>query len=378
MYCTKITIPKISDTYKLYVYRSKSADDINTISKIRTLSPIAIIDESTATAKSINGKQCYELYDRPGDIQLGIQYLGPVPNTLPIIEYETNISIVQLNNYTYLNQLTLNPLPVKYQGTMFYYSVIGVDEVNNLITHLSKVNGVMVKSPYTKGVRHLYSCNNNQNIGTDEWTYVGAIPWDEDIIIGNMLNQSAYDKLGCPVVEHVNMFSGDDVNVSLRPIASNNFMVLEIPNIWQQNNRTYNYRKLKSYKVQTVYDEQYSEFSIPTYQSLMPVSIEKMIILEKEDTEDIPTLENKDESVKVREIIRKDGLYYKAATHRKLGFNKYNIPLEEDTAVFSEGSVQDLIKMQVEALPNHVYSFAIYIIDVYGNISEPAHFVVRT
>ena len=73
MYCTKITIPKISDTYKLYVYRSKSADDINTISKIRTLSPIAIIDESTATAKSINGKQCYELYDRPGDIQLGIQ-----------------------------------------------------------------------------------------------------------------------------------------------------------------------------------------------------------------------------------------------------------------------------------------------------------------
>ena len=71
-------------------------------------------------------------------------------------------------------------------------------------------------------------------------------------------------------------------------------------------------------------------------------------------------LENKDKSVKVREIIRKDGLYYKAATHRKLGFNKYNIPLEEDTAVFSEGSVQDLIKMQVEALPNHVYSFAIY------------------
>ena len=101
-------------------------------------------------------------------------------------------------------------------------------------------------------------------------------------------------------------------------------MVLEIPNIWQQNNKTYNYRKLKSYKIQTVYNEQYSEFSVPTYQSLMPVSIEKMIILEKEDTEEFPTLENiNDESVKVREIIRKDGLYYKKSTHRKLGFNKY-------------------------------------------------------
>ena len=379
MYCTKITIPKVSDTYKLYVYRSKSANDINTISKIRTLSPIAIIDESTATAKPINGKWCYELYDRPNDIQLGIQYLGPVPNTLPVIEYETNISIVQLNNYTYLNQLTLNPLPVKYQGTMFYYSVIGVDETNNLITHLSKVNGVMVKSPYRDGVRHLYSCNDNQNTGKDQWDYVAAIPWDEEIIIGNMLEQSVYDKYGCPVIENVNMFNGNDVNVSLRPVTSNNFMVLEIPNIWQHNNRTYNYRRLKAYKIQTVYDEQYSEFSVPTYQSLMPVSIEKMIILEKEDTEEIPLLENKDdESVKVREIIRKDGLYYKSSTHRKLGFNKYNIPLEESTAVFSEGSVQDLIKMQVEALPNHVYSFAIYIIDVYGNISEPATFIVRT
>ena len=379
MYCTKIIIPKMSNTYKLYIYRSKSADDINTISKIKELSPIAIIDESTATAKTINGKLCYELYDRAGNIQLGIEYLGPTPNTLPIIEYETKVKVVSLNNYTYINELTLNPLPVKYQGTMLYYSVIGVDETNNLITHLSKVNGIMIKSSYTDGTRHLYSCNNNENLETDEWKYVGAIKWDENIIIGNMLDKSSYDRLGCPFIEKVNIFSDDEINVSLRPIFSNNFMVLEIPNIWQQNNKTYNYRKLKSYKIQTVYNEQYSEFSVPTYQSLMPVSIEKMIILEKEDTEEFPTLENiNDESVKVREIIRKDGLYYKKSIHRKLGFNKYNIPLEEKTAIFSEGSVQDLIKIQIEALPNHIYSFAIYIIDVYGNISEPTNFVVRT
>jgi hypothetical protein len=34
--------------------------------------------------------------------------------------------------------------------------------------------------------------------------------------------------------------------------------------------------------------------------------------------------------------------------------------------------------MQVEALPNHVYAFTIYLFDVYGNISKPAHFVVET
>ena len=47
-------------------------------------------------------------------------------------------------------------------------------------------------------------------------------------------------------------------------------------------------------------------------------------------------------------------------------------------AVFTEGSVQDQIKIQIEALPNHVYSYSIYLIDIYNNVSEPAHFVVRT
>ena len=37
-----------------------------------------------------------------------------IPNTLPIIEYETKVKVVSLNNYTYINELTLNPLPVKY------------------------------------------------------------------------------------------------------------------------------------------------------------------------------------------------------------------------------------------------------------------------
>ena len=128
--------------------------------------------------------------------------------------------------------------------------------------------------------------------------------------------------------------------------------------------------------MQFTVNEQYSDFSFPSYQSLLPVSIEKMIILEREDTEFVPTFD--DERTITREIIRKDGVNYKRNVHRKLGFNKYNIPLEEKTAVFSESSVQDLIKMQIEALPNHTYSFAIYLVDVYGNMSEPATFIVRT
>jgi hypothetical protein len=107
-----------------------------------------------------------------------------------------------------------------------------------------------------------------------------------------------------------------------------------------------------------------------------------MVILRKIDQENpdevIPIENSYNDDVEMYQIIRKDGIYYNAKEHRKLGLNKYNIPLEENVGIFSEGSVQDQIKIQVEGLTNHVYSYTIYLFDVYGNISKPAHFVART
>ena len=380
MYCAKLMVPKVSDTYKLYIYRAKNAESINTISKIKTMRPVFIIDESLAETVNINGTEHYVIYDEPGFSAPGITYNGPVPNLIPTTEYETSVSVVSVNDFTYMNQLILKELPIKYNGTMLYYSVIGVDEANGLITRLSKVNGVMIDSDYKKGTRHLYCCDNNTNDSNDVWRYVASVPWDETIKIGDIHDNASIARYGIPMVETVHIFSGDEVNASTRPVNSRNFMVLEIPNPWQRNNKEYNYRKLKSFKVQNVHDEQYSDFSEPTFQSLLPVSIEKMLILKKTDSDNPDTPIGINESIDVEkyQIIRKEGIYYNAKEHRKLGLNKYNIPLNENTGVFSEGSVQDQIKIQIEARPNHVYSYTIYLFDVYGNVSIPAHLVVRT
>ena len=45
MFC-RITIPRMSTHYKLYIYSSKSANDINTISKVRVIQPTYVIDEA--------------------------------------------------------------------------------------------------------------------------------------------------------------------------------------------------------------------------------------------------------------------------------------------------------------------------------------------
>lgn len=370
----QIKIPVLSGNYKIYVYTAKSADSINTISKVRTIMPSFIIDEKIAKTHDIDGERYYVLYDNKNVPQDGVIYNGPFVNIIPTSEYATKVDVKKVNQHTYVNELELEPLPVEYNGTILYYSCIGVDEENNMMTHLSPVKGILVSMDYkNEGTRHLYSSEDGKI-----WNYVAAVKWDEEIKIGDKNNIAAMERFGIPIVETVPIFKTEDVNVSLKPITRN-FVVLEIPNPWQKNNETYNFRKLKSYKVQNVIDEQYGDFSEPTFQSLLPLSIEKMVILRRENgTGTIPLEDMTAEDVTKWEVIRNAGIYYNRKEHKVFGLNKFNIPLGEKTAVFSEGSTQDYIKIQAESLPVKNYMYTVYLIDVYGKISEPCDFVVRT
>jgi hypothetical protein len=363
------------------VYSAKTADSINTISKVKTIHPTFIIDEAVAKTKTVNGKECYVIIDSPNVEQPpGVTYYGPMQNCVPVSEYETTIDIVKINDFTYVNALIFEELPINYLGTVIYYSVIGVDEDISMITHLSKVTGVLMKCEYKDGMRHLYSCDNYTGTDADVWNKIGAASWYENLVVGNINDKASIAKYGLPFVETVPAI--EQATGNTRMVLNQNFMVLEIQNPWQKNNHKYNFRKLKSFKLQNVFNEQYGEFSEPTFQSELPLSIEKMVILRKTDTETpetpIDLSEYSNENVLVREIIRRDGIYYNSDIHKKYGINKYNIPLEEEIGVFTEGSVQDLIKIQMEALPNHVYSYTIYLIDVYGHVSEAKHFIVHT
>lgn len=373
MYCAKITIPRLSNQYTLYVYRSTNADDINTIEKVKQMTPIISIDESVTSGDK------YVIYDRTPTVPLpnGITYLGPEPNIVPCVEYATEVGVVQRNQYTFMNSLKLEPLPLKYNGTMLYYSIIGVDTALNIITHLSPVSGVMVDCEYLNGNRHVYSCEDYTGEDTDFWVGIGAAIWDEEIEIGNWNDSASYERWGIPVVETVPRLDPMKCSADVRPTTNRNFFVLELQNPWMRNNHEFNFRRLKSYKVQNVVGNQYGRFSEPSYQSLLPVSIEKMLILYKVDPDVVGTI-NFDDDIDRIEVIRKDGIFYNKKEHKKLGLNRYNIPLGDTLAVFNESSTQEQIKIQFPGLSAHVYDFNIYLIDQYGNHSEATHFVVRT
>ena len=383
MKVAQIKIPKInSEDLKLYIYRSLNSDDINTISKVSNLEPIIIINQDTAITETIDDKEYYIVYDKPSSAT-GITYNGPQPNNVPVTEYEANINLVMLNSYTPVNELILEPLELnKKDGVVFYYSVIAINENNNQMTHLSKVSGVLIDYIEEKELnRQLWSCDNYTDSPEDEWTLVANIPYDEtdsSIKIGNIERHYEIEKFGLPFVETVPKI--EEVSSSLNSLVSNTFMLLEVQNPWQNNNKKFNYRKLKSYKVRNVYDSIYGEFSYPTYQSELPVSIEKMIIYYKcnpENTDEV--ISSLEEGVTKLEIIRRDGLFYDRTIHKSLGCNQWSIPLENnELSVFSESSIQDTINIQISAIPGNVYVFDIYLIDVYRNISENTHYILET
>jgi hypothetical protein len=385
-YKAELIIPKIENfqNIKLFVYRSTNANDINTISKVSNLIPIIVIDQNYAQDILINNKHCYKVIDAvPENNIQGITYNGPEPNTIPINEYSYNINLISIDSFTYINEMILTPLELSQKnGIVFYYSVIGVNQDSNLMTHLSKVNGTLIHYISDENMtRQLWSCDNYNNDESDQWTLVNTIEYDEtdnSIRIGDITKPISFEKYGIPVVETVPKIT--DVKVSLSSLYSNTFALLSIQNPWQNNNKHFNSRKLKSYKVRYVYNSSYGEFSTPTYQSELPVSIEKMVVMIKSNPVDENDIISMDDSNALKlEMIRRNGLFYNASDHKTLGYNQWTIPLENNKlSVFSETSIQDYINVQISAVPGNLYVLDIYLIDVYYNVSEPCHYILET
>lgn len=378
-YSIKIKIPpSINKNLKFYIYRSKNQNDIDTIAKVKTLLPVAILDETLYNETNIEDGQ-YVLYDNQAlSILDGINYLGPEPVAIPATEYAFEFSNKQYNEYTYSIILKLKPLPITYNGVVYYYSVIGVNDTNQMITHLSRVKAELLLSDYvTSGTRELLYCDNSTGLPTDEWIPLANPDWNTNIIFGDVDNSISYNRFGIPFLDVVPIFKDEDIKVNTKSTSA---ITLKIPNIWKMNNTKYNYRKLKSFKVRNIYDNKYGDFSEPTYQSLLPVSNEKMLIYRKDITEtnDRLPISINDSDALVMTIVRKNGLFYQEVIHKQFGHNRYNINEQEEIAVFSESSIQDVISIEFNASLSSTYNYTFYVQDVYCKCSNPTVFIIET
>lgn len=373
--------PSDNKNLKFYVYRSKNPNDINTIAKIRTYIPIMIIDETIYPDANLENGE-YAVYDSTSTAITGVNYIGPEPVAIPANEYEVALRTSMRNNYTNAFIVELIPLEVEYNGIMYYYSMIGVDEVNNLITHLSQVKAEILLSDYQKeGTREILACDDYTGKPSDTWYNIANPDWNTEIVFGDIDNPITYNRYGSPFVETVNIFSDVEIEVDTRCASMFNHITMRIPNIWRMENVEYNFRKLKSFKIRNIYDNKYGGYSEPTYQSTLSISNEKMLIFKKEVTKEI----NKEDPINISEsehlaltIIRKNGIFYDTVQHRGYGCNKYNIDENEKIAVFSESSVQKTINIDFDAIGGAVYNYTFYIQDVYGKYSEPCVLIVET
>lgn len=383
-YCIKLKIKQGDSRSKLYVYRSKNANDINTIAKIKNMLPVMIIDELSYPQADMDGDN-YVIYDADTTLNPAcVNYIGPEPSAIPANEYETLLESHVYNDHTTSIILKLNPLEITYNGVMYYYSVIGVDDTLNCITHLSQVKAEILLSDYkNQGTRELLSCDDYTGFPTDTWNIVSNPDWETEIIFGDVDNPITYNRYGTPFVNDIKIFDNTEIESDTRCAALFNHMTLRIPNIWRLNNEDYNYRKLKSFKLRNIYENKYGEYSEPTYQSTLPVSNEKLLIFKKDITTEDPATRNNPIDISDMDslaltIIRKNGLYYNEPEHRKYGLNKYSIDEKEKIAVFNESSVQKQINIDFNAAGGATYNFTFYIQDVYKKYSQPCVLIIET
>ena len=375
-YCIKLKIkPSEEKNLTFYIYRSKNLEDINTITKIKKYNPVLILDEATYDPSCIEDDM-YVVRDFSLTNPDGVTYLGPEPSNIPTVEYETTLNIVRVNDNTNITYLTIEPLPLKYDGIMYYYSVIAINTETQMISHLSQLQGVLYNTEYLEGTRQIFCTEEYTGQDTDEWKELTTINWNDEIIIGDNRNSLTYARYGKPCSANVKIFTEEEVTANTRNTILTNYMQLTFPNIWRGNNSEYNFRKLKSYKIRNVFDNKYGQFSEPTLQQTIQVSNEQMLIFRKETRDNTP-IDRSDIDNLVFKILRRYGKYYRNE-YNKLEFNKYNIDANEQMAIFSESSIQDKITINFNIKANSTYNYTFYIIDVYGTYSEPCVVMVNT
>lgn len=374
--------PSINKNLKIYVYRSKNQADIESIGKVKNLLPVIVLDEATYPISAMEDDH-YVIYDSPENVN-GVIYNGPQPTAIPVNEYEINYNAKMLNEYTSYNVVKVNPLQLEYAGTLYYYSIIGVDTENSLVTHISRVKAEILSSDYVNmGTREIQYCNEYSGTPTDVWEPLTVVDWSTNIVFGDVSDISSYTRFGSPFVDEIKIFNANDVIIDTRCVINFNHVTLSIPNIWRMNNQKYNYRKLKSFRIRNIYDEHYGDWSEPTYPSVLPVSIEKLIVLRKDVTrltsearQQPISLENLNDTL-VYTIIRRNGKFY-TSEDISLNYNRYTLNEDEgNKAVYSEGSIQPEIVFNFHANGNTVYNYTFYLEDVYGKYSAPTSVIVE-
>lgn len=374
--------PSINKNLKIYMYRSRNQADIESIGKVKNLLPVIVLNENTYPQDMMENDH-YVIYDAPENLDTVI-YNGPQPTAIPTNEYETIYIQKALNEYTNCNIMKMNPLPLEYAGTLYYYSIIGVDSTNTLITHISRVKAEILCSDYVSmGNREIQYCNDYNGLSTDIWETLTTIDWNTDIVFGDLTDTVSYTRFGSPFIDEIKIFDTKDVIIDTRCVINFNHVTLTIPNIWQMDNQKYNYRKLKSFRIRNIYDEHYGDWSEPTYPSILPVTIERLLILRKDVTK--LTSEERQHPIELSElndtlvytIIRRNGKFY-TIDDISLSYNRYTLNEDEgNKAVYSENSVQPNIVFNFNARGNTVYNYTFYLEDVYEKYSAPTTVVVE-
>lgn len=296
---------------------------------------------------------------------------SPTGLNKPIID--TVISTKSIAVATVINYLGITPAEPD-TGINYYYRILTYDPTYgySLPSKLMAANLTQLANDITFDIQSCSDYNSVAKTGTFI-NLVTGIKNGSSIQIGNPTSAD-FSTYGNPFITTIPVFKSTDINV-IDASIDNGIIVLNIPNVWQNGDTTFNTRNYKAFRIIASLPNGKTSAPSDTYYNTDKVNIpiEKMILLKKDITglsDTTPIQPTYEDGILLCTWIRKNGIYYDSSKH---GVYPYNVQdITQDIQIMSENSIFSTLNIvDKDVLKGKSYMYTIYLYDCFKQISNP-------
>lgn len=307
-------IPNINienNSLNTFLYRGTYSQLDKPLKTFNDLDPIAYISNGTNTY--IDNKDISET---------GIEKYGPNPVT---------ISKPNVNYRIYYNELNIPYICFDVTNSnniaQLHYRCVCCDN-NNKYTNLSNIFNIDIQQKLQDISSSLYVNNDGS------WSILSSVNLTKTNYINNILNET------------IKPLNSNDINFNNTYVENTNTCIVEIPNIWFEDN-IYQLRKTKEYKIiNTINDGNNVESDVFKTDVIIPID---KITIERDD--------------KIISIIRKNGTFYIKDTIHNINESI----VSEDTVIDFGLNFNKIFIYDEGVICGRTYNYVITLYDSIGN-----------
>ena len=186
-----------------------------------------------------------------------------------------------------------------------------------------------------------------------------------------------YSKVAVPDVPKI---EESNINYDLKDIIISNDVIINLPNVWYDVDKIYNYRPYQSLYLTAISGQGSSEpVQVFSDSEKAYIPIQKIEILKRDITstpeDTTPDMPESTDTETIRLLVLKDGIYYDR-DYEKLPVNM--VSGSGLVSVFDRSGIQKTLSVKDRVQHEKTYRYTMRVFDILGQASEPSVLIIRT